>query len=330
MNGSQTARVLIVHADSLMGKRVLRLLQEQLGPERVIAVNRTEGDETVALKALDVKPGDVVVNAVGLHPFDHDPRSIITHCLHRGTHYVDLCESLELHSLGAQALAKFTRTQPVTSAVVQSCSTIPAMVDVLMPDRPEAERTVLLSVGIRNDLSAALMYGLLRPLGQKHGRGRWWHHRTSRILFDGSRRRYGTHPGSWANDRTTFFCGLDQPIAYWGLLVGSLATRHMSDEVLYRLCQLLLPIAGPLGRLGTRHGSLRLEQRSGKRLDAVVEVRAESNGLDIPALPACWAALALLGRTDSSGAVTLHELTNSAAVLNDLESRGYAVDLLSN
>ena len=110
-----------------MGKRVLALLQEQLPPEQVVALSRREpiGDprhvDLRAPEALQLHPGDVVVNAVGLHPLDIDPGPMITHCLNAGAHYVDLSESLDIHELGERAFAAYSAEQTATSAVVQGC-----------------------------------------------------------------------------------------------------------------------------------------------------------------------------------------------------------------
>lgn len=329
--------IYVVGARGLMGKRVLALLQEKLPPEKVVALSRREPKsdprhvDLRAPEALHLQQGDVVVNAVGLHPLDLDPGPMITHCLQAGAHYVDLSESRDIHELGEDAFTAFTAEHPATSAVVQGCSTIPAMVDVLMPASPGTDRTVLLSVGMRNELGVSLMYGLLRPLGRKHQSGRWWTTTTTRQLFDGSRRRYGSHPGSWTDGHTHFSCGLDRRFAYWALRAASRLTRHMSNERLEAFCRATLPIASAGGYfVGTPRGSLRLEQRRSGQVTGVVEVRAERNGLIIPSLPAVWAALELVSRTDLSGLIELGELFDKEATVADLRDRGYTVELVSD
>jgi len=318
-----------------MGTRVMRGLQSQLPPEQLVGLSRSKhlGDLAVELDdpgALAVEPGDVVINTIGLHPRRHDPRQLITHCLAHGAHYIDLCESREIYELGEAALKAFAAHQRTKSTVVQGCSTIPSLVDVLVPATAGTHRKVLLSVGMRNDLSASLMYGLIRPLGGEHDNGRWWHDTTTRQLFDGSRRRYGSHPGPWVDGRTDFFCGLDRRAAYWGLRAASVATRSMDDEGLHEWCRRLLPIARRGGQLlGTPQGSLRIEQRRDGNVLAVVEVRAERDGLLIPALPAVWAAKALLGDTTLNGRVQLAQLIDRTAVVADLVRRGYTVESMT-
>ena len=325
--------IYVVGSRGLMGKRVLQLLQDELPRDQIVPLTRKEpihSQRHVDLHhpdALELQPGDVVVNAVGLHPLQVNPYPMITHCLRSGAHYIDLAESLDIHELGRQAVTAFTAEGTPRSAVVQGCSTIPAMVDVLLPAAGGTERTVLLSVGLKNEISVSLMYGLLRPLGRHHASGRWWTETTSRRLFDGSLRRYGSHPGSWTDGTTQFFCGFDRRFAYWVLRAGLALTSRMSDDALVALCKAALPLAFPGGQVvGTPRGSLRFEQHRSRHLTETVEVRAERDGLLVPSLPAVWAARELVGRRDVAGLTNLGELIDRDAIVDELQRRGYEVE----
>lgn len=329
MIDSNLGRVHVIGATGAMGKRIVKLLHEALAPEHVVSVSRSSSSFTdiASPETLSLDPGDVVIDAVG--PYLHDPGAIVAHCLRIGAHYVDLSESSDFHELVESALTGHERHHAATSAVVPGCSTIPAMVDVLMPTQSGFKRDVLLSVGTQNEASGPLLYGLVRPLGHAHEGGRWWEESASRVLFDGSRRRYGSHPAPWEGSDTNFFCGLDFRVAYWILRVFSVVTRRMSDAALFKLCSAVVPLAKLFAVFGTPLGSLRLERRQASHhgdLVDVVEVRAYNQGLMVPALPAVWAALALLELSDAVGRKSLADLIDRSSVIADLRARGYTVE----
>jgi len=309
-----------------MGRRVVELLHQSLDPDRVVQVARNgpvPGDINQP-ESVELWAGDVVVDAVG--PYLHDPTAIVNHCLRSGAHYIDLSELTSFHRPAAVALADFDQNHTVSSAIVQGCSTVPAMVDVLMPEQPGSTRTVLLSVGTQNEASAPLLFGLIRPLGRPaEGQGLWWSDTITRTLLSGHKRRYGSYPAPWGDD-TSFYCGLDYRISYWALLGLSKVTNRMGDAALYAMCERVASLTRPFRRLGTPHGSLRLERRMNGGLLELTEVRATGNGLVIPALPAAWAAVALLGRTDLDGLTGLPALIDRTMVVAELRSHGYTVD----
>lgn len=328
-------RVLILGATGQMGARLMRLLGEGLEPDQLCGASRA-GPEHEGHLRLDVhKPPapeliqatDVIIDAVG--PYRHDPTPWLQSCAQVGAHWVDLSEAPKTHAQVRQLSEQFKASRALTG-----CSTVPAMAALLLkPLVQEAKGAlsrveVLLSMGSNNPASAGLIYSLLRPLGRplatQPGGGDAWHERTSRRLMTGHKRSYGAYPCPELNLGlpVRFWSGFDRGLLWYPLRVAAMLTPHLKDETLMRLSALAAKLV-PLWRpLGTRLGSLRLECWDERgELRKGLELHARRDGLDIPALPAVWASLALLGT--ARRARSLDELVSEEMAKADLTRRGY-------
>ncbi len=314
-----------------MGRRIVQVL-EQGGVEAQVAGRRGPILANVHAPAPFLETltsGDVVIDAVG--PYLHDPRLLVQGCLERGAHYIDLSESPEFQASVRAALQDWSGTP--RSAIATGCSTIPAMADALMSliERPGddiARRVVWLSMGTRNPVSAALMYSLLRPLGRRHRHGRWWRELRTCRLGDGRTPKNGSYPAPWPRERQELWSGFDRSIYAWLLWFASFSLPLCPDRLLWWGCILTRPLVSMARWVGTRRGNLRLELHSTRGEVRALEVRAQRDGLMIPACPAAWAAQALLQRVDIAGEVQLSALLSGKEIAARLQAMVYVVKVL--
>lgn len=327
--------MLVLGATGQMGARLMRLLGEELKPEQLCGASRS-GPKREGHLRLDIlhppapeliQATDVIIDAVG--PYRHDPTPWLQRCAQVGAHWIDLSEAPKTHAQVRQMSAQFTASSALTG-----CSTVPAMAALLLKPLLQAATSelarveVLLSMGSDNPASTGLIYSLLRPLGRplaaQPGGGYAWHERTTRRLMTGHKRSYGAYPCPELDLGlpVRFWSGFDRGLLWYPLRVAAMLTPHLKDETLMRLSALAAKLV-PLWRpLGTRRGSLRLECLDERgALHKGVELHARSAGLEIPALPAVWASVALLGTTRA--ARSLDELISEEAATADLTRRGY-------
>lgn len=324
-----------------MGRRVAALLRDAVGVERVRVASR-RGEVRVDVRrpeTLDalLGEGDVLIDAVG--PYRHDPAPLVERCLAAGAHYVDLSESPEFSQAVRDAAARWPGE--VRSAILTGCSTIPALVEGILPlmgdTSPDVARVdVLLSMGSRNPASAGLLYSLMRPLGQPAPeQERWWGRATTRVLIDGRQRRYGNFPSAWSARQLTergeqidahFWSGFDRQLLWACLWLASWFLPLIPDLALFILCRLAVPLTWLWRPLGTRRGSLVIERTviEGWRTQSL-EIHAARRGLMIPAMPAAWAAARLLEGAEVSGVSHLGQLMSAKEMVGALQGAGYEV-----
>jgi hypothetical protein len=195
---------------------------------------------------------------------------------------------------------------------------------------PTTRADVLLSMGTRHPPSRGLVYSLLRPLGRplpSEPGTRAFGTLTARTLTTGVRRRYGRFPCSdlGLGCPARFWSGFDRALLVWALRLAARVLPLVSDRALTRLCGPLAWLGGLARFFGSEPGSLRLERHSQRGLVGVMEIHAPTRGLDVPALPAVWAASRLVGQARSK-ARALGDVVPAQPQREALVAAGYRVD----
>lgn len=344
-------RLLVVGASGEMGRRIVTLADRLLDDVQVVAgTHRREVSNDLETRRIDILGSaasiaqslngiDAVINAVG--PYNYDPTNLLLACLESGCHYVDLAETPEFISrLNEFAKGEFVSHQ--SPYVLTGCSTIPALVQVLAQswrkNQEIASTRVFLSIGSANPASPGLLYSVLRPMGRESLDGRRYFSKLVRKRFqDGDTRLHGRYPstidtdGLLVGDRrfpAKLWFGFDKTLLNIGLHLMARPLSICSDGLLLKLCGFSLPLVALLSRLGTPRGFLSIEGLDSQgRLVAEIQVRARTEGLNIPALPSIWAVQKLLGEGGEppGGVVTLDRLVTSSEAMEWLAHEGYDV-----
>jgi hypothetical protein len=353
-----------------MGQRIVRLLQAHMPDAKIIGGNRhpsatavistrylNYADETTFSSGL--VGIDILIHAAG--PFQHDPAPLVRACIERHIHYIDIAESLEFINQVRVTAATFIDC-PVT--LVPGCSTVPGLVSCLMNafthiqlfnhsgtplDEPSrtAHIDIRLNLGSANPLSAGLLFGLLRPLGQISDgveRKPWFRQLSTFTHMDGQIRQYGNYPVPLSNPMIfhnrsvgiSFATGFDFMVINVLLSLASFILPHLSDRVLLKSCLWILPpvnlIWGSLfKRIGSAEGRLTLTTYDQAHAPVEqIELKATANGLDIPAITAVWAvqkivANNLLSDPAMRGCVGLEQLISGNEVMQRLIQEGYII-----
>lgn len=334
-------RLLVLGPNGVMGQRVTRLAREHIPGVEVIGGSRRNADRTVDIHdAGSVRAAltdvDCVINTVGA--FEYDLGSLLGACFETETDYIDIAEPVAFIDEARRRTVE--AGNPVR--VASGCSTLPGLA-VLYAQR-WAERTdvaevrVYLSLGSNKPVSPTLLYSLLRPLGRTATDGaRYYRGIVSKPMREGGHRYYGRYPAAFEASGITLgervvpapFCvGMDRAFIAWILRLFAPVLPTLSDRALLRWCKLLLPFTAPIRKLGGPIGLLCLEARDaqGQILDEV-EVRAERRGLDIPALPAVWAAKRFLtqDRDLPRGFLPFEAIADEPEVTTWLRGLGYEV-----
>ncbi|MGI9431978.1 MAG: saccharopine dehydrogenase NADP-binding domain-containing protein, partial [Myxococcota bacterium] len=268
---------------------------------------------------------DALVNAVG--PYRYDPAQLVRACTETGVHYVDLAE-------GPAFLARARDAAKVASvAVVPGCSTVPGMLELLARPffaLPGAARIdAWLSMGSANAVSAALLDGLLAPLGRAAPDGaRYFGELETREIGD-RRLRFGRHPAALADAPipVRLHVGFDRAPLVFALRAVAPGLGRLSEAAVSRLARVGAPLASVVRPFGTPRGVLRVEALDpASRTLASVEVEAREHGLDVPAWPAVWAVRRLLQKgAGPGGALSLGDLVPRAEALAALRGAGFDV-----
>ena len=275
-----------------------------------------------------------VVDAVG--PYEYDPRPLVAACVEVGAHWVDLADRAPFLA-GAEAAAAASSGAGVASGA----SAAPGLVEAL--GRALAERSAAVrlaswfSVGSRKDVSAALLYALLRPLGRPlvEAPGVTLPGASARREIRGAVFWFGRH--AWPRGAGGARCGpravpiahhvgMDRRAQARALSALAPVAGALSEPTLWRACRAARPLAPWIARLGAETGALRVEglDAAGRVVDAV-DVRAP-RGLELAALPPVWAAAALLeGSAPRPGALRLDELLAPAELAARMREAGWDV-----
>ena len=319
-----------------MGSRIARLFAGFAPEARVIPASRRGSsalgagarrvevsDPATVLPALEGV--DVLVNAVG--PYRYDPAPLVRACVESGTHYVDLAESPEFLARARAA------ADGAAVAVVPGCSTVPGLIELLARpffELPGAARIdAWLSMGSANAVSAALLEGLLAPLGRNAPDGARYFGQVESRTLAGRPLRFGRHPVGLEDAPlpVRLYVGFDRAPLVYALRVVAPALGRLSEAAVSRLAHLGAPAVALARPFGTPRGVLRVEalDANGGRL-ASVEVEAHSEGLDVPAWPAVWAAARLLAAGAAPvGACVLADLVPRTDAIAELRRAGFEV-----
>lgn len=341
--------VVVLGATGEMGGRVCRLIRRLTPTALLIGANRSGtghaefpihqvdiGDREGLLRLLE--NADLVVNAVG--PYDYDPAPIVHAAISAQCHYADLAERLDFIE-AVERVAEQRGAAKSGVVLVPGCSTVPGLVAALA-QRWKAEDRVsgisaYLSMGSRNPVSPGLLAGMLEPIGREGPGGRWfgrlWDHQT----LDGRDLRYGSYPIALPDSHLAighrslpvrFFMGFDRGwlnrlLKAAAPLIGSFGTKRRAA-----FARLAMPMLALVRMVGTERGVLSVvgEDADGREVGRV-EVVADTNGLDIPALPAAWLVQALIrdGWLAAPGVRGLDRVVNAEAAVAQLVDAGYAV-----
>jgi hypothetical protein len=336
-------QLLVLGATGVMGRRIVALAGRLVPGIRVLqGARRGAPDSGPDFRAVDIHDAgslrraladvQAVINAVG--PFEYDPAALLRGCAEAGCHYVDIAETPPFIA----AVERLAGRLP--GAAVSGCSTVPGLVETLAQPwsgREEVRRVrILLGMGTANPVSPALLYSLLMPLGSRAPDGSRYFGRLVRKRLRGlPARYYGRFPspfdaaGICVGGRalpTTFYAGLDRAAAVHALWWAAWVVPLLSRGALSRLCRLAQPALPLVRALGTPVGVLSVEALDGDgRLVAEVEVRAQREGLNVPALPAVWAARRLLEGGRWSGPLRLAQLVSLQEAARWLRAEGYRV-----
>jgi hypothetical protein len=336
--------LLVLGATGVMGRRIVALAGRLLPGVRVLrGARRVAPESDPDSRAVDVHDAgsvrralagvQVVINAVG--PFDYDPAPLLRGCAEAACHYVDIAEAPAFIAAVERLAGQQAR------AAVSGCSTLPGLVATLGQQwarRDEVRRLrILLGMGSGNPVSPALLYSLLMPLGsQAPDGGRYFGRLVRKRLTGLPARLYGRFPspfdaeGIGIGARTlpaTFYAGLDRAAAVRALWCAAHVVPHLPRGALSWLCRVAQPVLPLVRALGTPVGVLSLEALDGEgRPVAEVEVRAFREGLNVPALPAIWAARRLLAGAAPSGALRLERLITAEQAAEWLRAEGYRVE----
>ena len=340
-------RILILGAAGGMGRRLMNLAARWLpGVEILAGIHKKKPDTGWATRQVDINdPATLeqgfegvalLINAVG--PYTYDPSPILRACQKSGCDYVDLAEDPDFIShVKAFASRNCTDDGPT---VLTGCSTIPGLVQVMVQpwrDRKDiANIDIYLSMGSRNPVAPGLAYSLLRPLGRaKIDGGRCFGRLKARKFEDQNPLYFGRFPSPYdVSDMllggrtvpTRFWAGFDRKHLNVGLWLGSRFLSLLPDGCIRAISKMVV-LVSPITRLvGTWNGSLTLDgmDHAGNRV-AEIRIRAFKEGLNIPALPAIWAAQRLLAGNIPGGSCLLEDLVTTDLATQWLQSENYEI-----
>jgi hypothetical protein len=279
----------------------------------------------------------VVINAIG--PYAYDPAPVLDACAAAGAHYVDLASEPEylaaVHSWGERHEARI--------GVCPGASTMPGLIELSaahLAERLAAAPSafeVFLSMGSANRLTPGLLASLTLPLGVRLRcpEGGVSYRRLRRRHLRGlGPRLFGRYPSPFDEQglnlgdrrvRARFWVGLDRSWIVYALRALSYLRPHFRDRTWVALAEKARPLVALANRVGGRVGGLRIEalDAAGNVLGAV-NYLAPREALNIPAMPAVWAARALLG-VARPGLRPLRTLVTFEEAATSLRGQGFEV-----
>jgi hypothetical protein len=338
--------VLVIGAGGTLGRRVRRLLEAGLPGTRVVPASR-RGPAALGAdaRAVDVRDGvslaaalrgiGLVVNAVG--PYRYDPTPLVAACIGARAHCLDLSED-PAYFAALRDAADRGNAAAAGVAFVPGCSTTPGLVELFAESFASVPNVAVvdawLSLGSKNPASAALVEGLLRPLGRPRPDGGRWYDTVVWRQVDGRSLAFGRYPSGLPVERVRvgdwmvplrFHAGFDRPLLARVLqraapVLGAVGDGRIAG--LSRAARLGVALLAPFG--GAR-GALRVEALDPKgRVVGEVEAVAVRDGLDVPAAPPLWAARSLAARP-RGGVLRLADLVTRAEAMAGLAALGCAV-----
>lgn len=271
---------------------------------------------------------DVAICAVG--PFEWDPAAALEACGAARCHWVDLADRPRFIEAAEGAAAGI--------AVASGCSVAPGLIEALAEPAGKDEDVASLrawwSVGSRKNMSAALLYALLRPLGRRDDAAGPRPGATQRRSVAGVPYWFGGYPWPRGPEARAggrpfpveAYVGMDHPAQAAALRGLAPFLGRIPEPLLLRASRVVRPATRPIQRMGGARGALAVEWLDAAgRVRGGVEVIVEG-GLDLAAFPAVWAARALASQpAPACGAVSLASLVTPAALSAAMREAGWAV-----
>jgi hypothetical protein len=346
--------VLLLGASGGMGRRIAALWSSQgsgvplrlgvrrreamasFGPGAQAVIARLEEPATLRGALSNVT---VVINAMG--PYAYDPAPVLDACAAAGAHYIDLASEPEFLA----AVHSWGERPGVRIAICSGASTMPGLIELSAAHLAQRLSTVptafevFLSMGSANRLTPGLLASLTLPLGMRlrSPEGGLCYRQLRRGNLHGlGPRLFGRYPSpfdeqglSLAEWRvpTRFWVGLDRSWIVYALQALSYLRPRFRDRSWVVVVEKARPLAGLVNRVGGRIGGLRIEglDATGNVLGAV-NYGAPQEALNIPALPAVWAARALLD-VAHPGVRPLRTLVTFEEAAHSLRAHGFEVSV---
>jgi hypothetical protein len=340
-------KLLVIGASGVIGKRIFALAQESMPSVCVIKAHRKVLENNSTNRRIDIFSQksleenltdiDVIINAVG--PFYYDPKPILTVCLRLGCHYIDIAETTDFINKVKTIADKFPYNS--FSNIITGCSTVPGLIEVFSKvwnQNNIAEIQAFLTMGSSNSVSNTLIYSLLRPLGQVSSKNTAYFSKLITKHFENiGYRTYGNYPSAFdlegiaINNHlvpTNFYAGFDKEFYSYLLFLFAKILPFVPDNLLITLCKVANLFTPIIQRIGSPVGILSIEALdSYKNTLDKIQILAFKEGLNVPALPAVWAAKKLLEGSPSiyNKTLALSDLFTPQEITALLLQQGYKV-----
>ncbi|MBL8194890.1 MAG: saccharopine dehydrogenase NADP-binding domain-containing protein [Blastocatellia bacterium] len=339
-------KLLIIGATGVIGQRIVKLSERLLTNTEIIKACRKIPKQDSSFRQVDIFNQEslervlvdinVVINSVG--PFEYNPELLLNTCFKANCHYIDIAETKDFIS----QVENIALSNKNSSYVVTGCSTIPALIETIVQSWKEeknlAEIRVFLSMGSNNNVSPTLIYSLLRPLGKLDKNNRKYFAQLIKKFFpQAGKRLYGNYPSAFEqigvkiNNQfleANFYVGFDKPIYSYLLFLASKILPKIPDNLLFNLSKIADLFTPIVKSIGSQTGILLIEtlDKNQNILDTI-EILANSEGLNIPALPSVWTAKKLLENNLNfpNKTLLLSDLFSPKEIFQLLNKEGYKI-----
>jgi len=337
-------KVLVIGATGVIGQRIVKLAERLLTNTEIIKACRKIPKQDSSFRQVDIFNQEslekalaginVVINTVG--PFEYNPELLLNACFKANCHYIDIAET-------ANFIAKVKNIAFKNSSyIVTGCSTVPALIETIAQSWKEeknlAEIRAFLSMGSNNNVSPTLIYSLLRPLGKLDKNNKKYFAQAIKKSFpQAGKRLYGNYPSAFEltgikiNNQlleANFYVSFDKPIYSYLLFLASKILPKIPDNLLFNLSTIANLFTPIIKFIGSPVGILLIEalDKNQNILDKI-EILANSEGLNIPALPSVWTAKKLLENNLNSlnKTLSLSDLFSPKEIFQLLKEEGYKV-----
>ncbi len=337
-------KVLVIGATGVIGQRIVKLSERLLINTEVIKACRKIPKQDSSFRQVDIfnqkslekvlSDINVVINTVG--PFEYNPEVLLNACFKANCHYIDIAET-------ANFIAKVENIAFKNSSyIVTGCSTVPALIETIAQSWKEeknlAEIRAFLSMGSKNSVSPTLIYSLLRPLGKLDKNNRKYFSQLIKKSFpQAGKRLYGNYPSAFEltgikiNNQlfpANFYVGFDKTVYSYLLFLASKILPKIPDNLLFNLSKIANLFTPIIKSIGSSTGILLIEALDkNQNIVDKIEILANSEGLNIPALPSVWTAKKLLENNLNSlnKTLSLSDLFSPKEIFELLKEEGYKV-----
>lgn len=339
-------KVLVIGATGVIGQRIVKLAKRLLTNTEIIKACRKIPKQDSSFRQVDIFNQEslekvlvninVVINTVG--PFEYNPELLLNACFKANCHYIDIAETKQFISQ-IENIALLNKNSPY---IVTGCSTVPALIETIAQSWKEeknlAEIHAFLSMGSNNNVSPTLIYSLLRPLGKLDKNNKKYFAQLIKKSFpQAGKRLYGNYPSAFEqvgikiNNQlfpANFYVGFDKTAYSYLLFLASKILPKIPDNLLFNLSKIANLFTPIIKSIGSPTGILLIEalDKNQNILDKI-EILANSEGLNIPALPSVWTAKKLLENNLNfpNKILSLSDLFSPKEIFQLLKEEGYKV-----